>query len=93
MKIQNFKKFNESLDIDWKDVESKWDSWYEKSNGESDYDDEYNAMKSFVMDKDLDIDWKSVKSEYFDYTEKTNNEDDYEDKFKKFKSIVKKNLK
>ena len=71
------------------DVESKWDSWYEESNGEADYDDEYDAMKSFVKG---DVDWKSVKSEYFDYIEETNNEDDYDSKFRKFKSFVKKNL-
>jgi hypothetical protein len=92
MKILNFVKFNESEsnDIDWNDIESKWDSWYEKSNGEADYDDEYDAMKSFVK---ADVDWKSVKSEYFDYIEKTNNEDDYDRKFRKFKSFVKKNMK
>lgn len=91
MKIYKFEKFNESEsnDIDWNDVESKWDLWYEESNGEADYDDEYGAMKSFVKG---DVDWKSVKSEYFDYIEETNNEDDYDSKFRKFKSFVKKNL-
>jgi hypothetical protein len=87
-KIKDFSKFNES--IDWKKIESKWDEWFEESNGEADYDDEYDALKSFVSD--AEVDWKKVKKAYFNYIEQTNNEDDYDDKFKKFKSIVNKNL-
>lgn len=87
-KIKDFSKFNES--IDWKKIESKWDEWYEESNGEADYDDEYDAMESFVSD--AEVDWKKVKKAYFNYIEQTNNEDDYDAKFKKFKSIVNKNL-
>ncbi len=64
--------------------------WYEESNGEADYDDEYDAMKSFV--KDVEVDWKKIQREYFNYVEETNNEADYDDKFKKFKSIVNKNF-
>ena len=92
MNIKNFSKFNESNDskIDWKSIESKWNDWYEESNGEADYDDEYDAMKSFV--KDVEVDWKKIQREYFNYVEETNNEADYDDKFKKFKSIVNKNF-
>ena len=90
--MKYLKKFNESKDndIDWSSIESKWDKWYEESNGESDYDDEYAAMKSVVK---LDVEWSTVKKAYFNYIEETNNEDDYDDKFKKFKSLVKRNLK
>lgn len=87
---KGFGKFNESNQINWTNIESKWNDWYEESNGESDYDDEYDAMKSFV--KNVEVDWKKVKREYFNYIEETNNEDDYDDKFEKFKSIVNKNF-
>ena len=90
--MKYLKRFNESKDndIDWSSIESKWDNWYEESNGEADYDDEYAAMKSFVK---VDVEWSTVKKAYFNYIEETNNEDDYDDKFKKFKSLVKINLK
>lgn len=85
--MKNFKQFNESKseEINWRDVESKWDKWYERSFGEADYDDEYNALKSFVT---AEVDWSKVRKEYFSYIEETNNEDDYDQKFKKFKKIV-----
>jgi hypothetical protein len=82
---------SKSEKIDWDSIEDQWDNWYEKSNGEADYDDEYDAMKSFV--KGVEVEWSEVKKEYFDYIEETYNEEDYDDKFNKFKSLVKKNLK
>jgi hypothetical protein len=90
--MKHLKKFNESKsEIDWSSIESKWNDWYEESNGDADYDDEFRAMKSFV--KGVEIEWIKVKNGYYDYIEETNNEDDYDDKFNKFKSLVKKNLK
>ena len=91
--IKTYEQFNESKsnELDWKSIESKWDDWYEESNGDADYDDEYDAMKSFV--KDVKVEWSKVKKEYFDYIERTNNEADYDVKFRKFKSFVKDNLK
>ncbi len=85
-------KFNESKsEIDWSSIESKWNDWYEESNGEADYDDEFRAMKSFV--KGVEVEWLKVKNGYYNYIEETNNEDDYDDKFNEFKLLVKKNLK
>jgi len=91
--VKTYEEFNESNsnELDWKSIEYKWNDWYEESNGEADYDDEYGAMKSFV--KGVEVEWSKVKKEYFDYIERTNNEDEYDVKFRKFKSFVKNNLK
>jgi hypothetical protein len=79
-------KFNESQNnIDWETIRSEWYEWYLESNGESDYEDEYDALKSFVK---VDIDWKQIQKEYYKYIEMTSNEDDYDDKFINFKKIV-----
>jgi hypothetical protein len=92
-KLDGEKFLAESKDentINWKEVESKWDKWYEESNNEADYDEEYDAMKSFVK---AEVEWSKVKREYFDYIEETNNEDDGDDKFKNFKKFVNNHLK
>ena len=83
--------YSKSEKIDWNSIESQWDNWYESSNGEADYDDEYDAMKSFV--KKVEVEWSEVEREYFVYIEETNNEEEYDAKFNKFKSLVEKNLK
>lgn len=89
--MKHLKRFNENLsnDINWTEVESNWYDWYEDSFGEADYDDEFDAMKSFI---NVNVNWSKVGQEYFDYIEETNNEDDYDRKFLKFKSMVKRNL-
>jgi hypothetical protein len=91
--IKKYEQFNESNsnELDWNSIESEWNDWYENSNGEADYDDEYRAMKSFV--KGVEVEWSQVKRKYFAYIERTNNEDDYDVKFRKFKSFVINNLK
>lgn len=90
-KFKHLKKFNEmNVEIDWKEVQNKWEDYYEGTFGEADYDDEFYKLKSFIPK--LEINWKSVQNEYFDYIEQTNNESDSDEKFSIFKKIVSKQL-
>jgi hypothetical protein len=84
---KHIKGFNEmNQDIDWNEVEEKWNSYIEQTFGESDYDDEFYELKSFLPN--LETDWAKVKKDYFGYIERTNNEGDYDKQFEKFKKFV-----
>jgi hypothetical protein len=85
--LNKFYQYNESkLDINWSEVEEKWDNWIESCNNEQDYEDEFKKLKLLLGD--LDLDFKKLKSDYYDYIEQTNNEDDPDVKFRKFKKMV-----
>lgn len=90
--MKHLKSINElNQEINWSEIESKWDDYIEETNNETDYDDQFDELKSFLSGKD--IPWKEVKKDYFSYIEKTNNEDDYDVKFRNFKKIVNKHIK
>lgn len=74
--MKHLKDMNEmNQGINWKEIESKWNDYYEDTFGEADYDDEYEKLKSFVTG--ADVDWDSIESDYFDWIESTNNEAGY----------------